>query len=72
VGLSQLDLHSLDHPQRTAHELRQRGREIARALQAYGLRVGPGSAGAPPPEDPLLPGDGWRVAERQAVYHGRD
>jgi hypothetical protein len=40
VGRSQLDLYSLDRGMRTAHELRQRVKEMAASLRARGLEVG--------------------------------
>jgi hypothetical protein len=69
VGANALDLVSLDGEQRTAHELRQRARELARALQGYGLQVGPVAAAG---QGDGLPLPARRtVAERQASY-GRD
>jgi hypothetical protein len=40
VGRSQLDLYSLDRGMRTAHELRQRVKEMAASLRSRGLEVG--------------------------------
>lgn len=40
LGQNELRLESLDHSQRTEHELRQRWIEVSRSLSCYGLDVG--------------------------------
>lgn len=70
---NELNIHSYDVDQRSEHELRQRARELAQALQAKGLQTGePRTAGDARPDPTLRDMDEVRKRQPRRIAYARE